>query len=332
MEFQSKRIRPNKSFKILLDIIYLIVGVLFAGFGLKSFLLPNNFLDGGVTGISLLVSEITGIELSFLIFCINIPFVFLGKKHISKEFALKTISAIAFLSLLLMLFPYPVMTSDKLLVSFFGGFFVGIGVGLAIRGGAVLDGTEVLALFINNRFGISVGDFILFLNIIIFSFAAALFGIETALYGILTYLAASKAVDFVIQGIEEYVSLTIISSKSEVVRRLLVQKLGNGVTIYKGKRGLVSQHLHTTDHEIDIIVTVVTRLEVNRVINEITVVDPSAFIIQNNVSDVTGGLMKIRKPHIEHKKTARHAHSDEKFDAHKEKGWTAPTEGDKTSR
>ncbi len=299
-QLKKKKKETGVLLKILRDIFFILLGVFLTGFGLKGFLLPNKFLDGGVTGISLLVAEITGIKLSILIFIINIPFVFLGTRHISKSFAIKTISAIGLLALLLAVFPYPVVTSDKLLVSFFGGFFIGTGVGLAIRGGAVLDGTEVLALFVNNRIGLSVGDFIMFLNIVIFSFAAVLFGTEVALYGILTYLAASKTVDFVIQGIEEYVGLTVISSKSETVRRLLVQKLKNGVTIYKGKRGMVSQSA-STDQDIDIIFTVVTRLEVTRVINEILAVDANAFIIQDNVTDVKGGMLKLRKPHIDHK-------------------------------
>ena len=198
-EFYKLRIT---SFRLVKDIVLISIGLLSAGFGLEGFLLPNSFIDGGVTGISLLVAEITKYSLSVLIIIINIPFIILGYKQIGKTFAIKSIIAIVCLAIAITFINYPTITSDKLLVAVFGGFFLGAGIGFSMRGGAVLDGTEVLAIYLSKRTGLTIGDIILVFNIVIFSFAAYLLSIEIALYAILTYLAAAKTVDFVIQGVE----------------------------------------------------------------------------------------------------------------------------------
>ena len=184
---------------IFSDTVFILIGIVSAGFGLKGFLLPNSFIDGGVTGISLLTTEITGISLSILIVVINLPFLILGFSQIGKQFALKSIIAIIGLALVIHFLPYPIITTDKLLIAVFGGFFLGAGIGLAIRGGAVLDGTEVLEIYLSKKTGLTIGDIILIFNIIIFSFGAYILSVEIALYAILTYLAASKTVDFIIE-------------------------------------------------------------------------------------------------------------------------------------
>ena len=279
----------------LIQLFLLSMGVLSAGFGLKGFLLPNDFIDGGAVGISLLIYELTGWPLSILLLLVNIPFVVLGLRTIGVDFAVKTALGIIALSIAVEVIPYPQITEDKLLVSVFGGFFLGAGIGLSMRGGGVIDGTEVLALNISKRSGLSVGDLIMIFNIIIFSVAAYLLSIETALYSILTYLAASKTVDFIVEGIEEYTGVTIISPKSEDIRQMIINEIGRGVTIYKGERGF-GKTGHR-DNDIDIIFTVITRLELSNLKAEIEKIDPNAFILMHSINDTKGGMIKKRPLH-----------------------------------
>jgi len=278
--------------RLFIDIFLITCGVFSAGFGLRSFLLPNKFIDGGATGIALLTAELTKFSLPALLIVINLPFIFLGFKVISKQFAIKTALAISGLALCTAIVPYPDVTHDKLLVAVFGGFFLGAGVGFAVRGGAVIDGTEVLAIFLNRKFRLTIGDIILIFNILIFSVVAYLLSIETALYSILTYLSASKTVDFVIEGIEEYTAITIVSHKADEIRRMISQKLGRGVTVYQGKRGFGTRGDNKGDMEI--IYSVVTRLEVNKLTTEIEKIDPQAFVVMSSVKDTRGGMIKKR--------------------------------------
>lgn len=282
----------SHTFAFIKEIFLMLVGIALAGFGLESFLIPNGFIDGGVTGISLLLSFITPLALPLLIFVINIPFIFLAKKQMGNTFAIKTFCAILGLSLCLVFIHYPVITSDKLLVAVFGGFLLGAGIGFSVRGGGVLDGTEVLSVYLSRKIGFSMGEIIFFINIIIFSFAAVLLSIETALYSVLTYLAASKTVDFIVQGFEEYTSLTIISDKSIEIKKKLIQTLGKGVTVYRGNKGYSA---NTDNREIEILYTVVTRLEVLKIKNEILRIDSSAVMIEQSVNEVYGGFLKKRK-------------------------------------
>ncbi|HNR20781.1 MAG: YitT family protein [Bacteroidetes bacterium] len=276
----------------LRDASFIIVGILSAGFGLKGFLLPNHFIDGGATGISLLISAVSNVSLSLLIVAINIPFVILGYKVIGRIFAIRTALAIVGLAIFITAIPYPIVTQDKLLVAVFGGFFLGVGIGLAVRGGCVIDGTEVLALYLNRKFSISMGDVILIINIFIFGAAAYVFSFETALYSILTYMAASKTVDFIIEGIEEYTGVTIISTKSEEMRKMIIADMGKGVTIYKGKRGF-GKHGDQLG-EMNIVFTVVTRLEINKLNAFVENIDPNAFVIMSSIKDIKGGMIKRR--------------------------------------
>lgn len=277
---------------IVRDTVFILIGIVSAGFGLKGFLFPNSFIDGGAMGVSLLTAEITGISLSILIVVINLPFLILGSSQIGKQFALKSILAIIGLALVVHFIPYPVVTTDKLLIAVFGGFFLGAGIGMAIRGGAVIDGTEVLAIYLSKKTGLTIGDIILIINIIIFSFAGYILSVEIALYAILTYMAASKTVDFVIEGIEEYTGITIISDNSEEIRLMITEKLGRGVTVYSGKGGYGKRGENLK--QIDIIYIVITRLEIARLRTEIDKIDPDAFIIMNSIKDTKGGMIKKR--------------------------------------
>ncbi len=210
---------------VIHDFLFITVGIITAGLGLKSFLLPSNFIDGGITGISLLINLLTDIDLSILIIVINIPFLLFGFRQISLQFSLKTAIAIAVLAIAVAVIPYPEVTEDPWLASAFGGFFLGAGVGLSMRGGAVLDGTEVVALAISRRTYLTVGDVILLFNIVIFSIAAILVNMETAMYAILTYFSAARTVDFIVQGIEEYTAVTVISQKSDEIKKMIIESL-----------------------------------------------------------------------------------------------------------
>lgn len=274
-------------------IILIAVGIVCAAFGLKGFLIPNEFIDGGVTGISLLISSITGWPISILILVINIPFIWLGYKKVDKLFAFKTLIAIVILALVLYFVSFPLVTKDKLLTAVFGGFFLGTGIGLAMRGGSVIDGTELLAVYINPRSALSIGQIILVINIFIFGIAAFFLGIESALYSILTYLAATQTINYIVQGFDEFTSVTIVSPKSELIKNVIMRHLHRGVTVYKGERGFGKTEI--TDKNVDIIVTVITRMEVQRLVARVQQIDPAAFIVTNSVSGVRGGLIK-RQP------------------------------------
>ncbi|MCB1164998.1 MAG: YitT family protein [Leptospiraceae bacterium] len=283
---------------ILRRTILTVLGVLSATVGLKSFLIPNEFLDGGVTGISLLLNLIQGWDISILIVVFNVPFLLLGIRNINARFALQSLVSILALALALRFLELPAVTSDKLLVSGFGGFFLGAGIGLCIRGGSVLDGTEIMALYLSKRTSLSVSDVILIVNIALFGVAALIVDIDRAMYAILTYLAASKTVDFIIHGVEEYTALTIISDHSDAIRKMLTEKLGLGVTLFQGKKGFSRSepsdpHSAAAD-EISIVYTVLTRLEVAGVRADIEQIDPSAFIIQSVVDETRGGMIKKR--------------------------------------
>ena len=271
-------------------IAMIIAGIISAAFGLKGFLIPNHFIDGGVTGISLLISSITGWPLSILLFIINIPFIWLGYKRVDKIFALKTLVAIVVLALILFFVEFPDITNDKLLTAVFGGFFLGLGIGLAMRGGCVIDGTELLAVYINPKSFLSIGQIILVINIVIFCIAAFFLGIESAMYSILTYLAASETINYVVQGFDEFTAVTIISPKSELIKNVIMRHLHRGVTVYKGERGFGKTSFE--DKDIDILFTVITRLDVQRLVTRVQQIDPNAFITTHSVSEVRGGLVK----------------------------------------
>lgn len=274
------------------DSFFILIGIFLAGFGLKGFLLPNLFMDGGAMGISLLISETTTWPLSSLLIIVNLPFIVLGYYHIGKQFALKSIIAIIGLALIVHFVPFPIITTDKILIAVFGGFFLGMGIGMAIRGGSVIDGTEVLAIYLSKKTGLTIGDIILIISIIIFSIGGYMLSIEVALYAILTYIIASKTIDYVIEGVEEYTGITIVSVYSEDIRLMIIEKLGRGVTIYSGKGGFGKKG--KVFEKIDIIYTVITRLEIARLRTEIYKIDPEAFVVMSSIKDTKGGMIKKR--------------------------------------
>jgi uncharacterized membrane-anchored protein YitT (DUF2179 family) len=273
------------------DFVLITLGIFSAAFGFKGFLLTNHFIDGGATGISLLISALTKIPLYALLILVNIPFIILGYKTIGRSFAIKTALAISGLALVVATVHFRDVTKDNLLVAVFGGFFLGAGIGLSVRGGAVIDGTEVLAIYLSRKLGTTIGDIIILINIIIFSAAAYFLSVEIALYSMVTYLSASKTLDFIIEGIEEYTGVTIISSHSDQIRKMIIDILGRGVTVYNGKRGFGKSG---EAKDIDIVYTVVTRLELNRLNNEIGKIDPNAFVVMSSIKDTKGGMIKKR--------------------------------------
>lgn len=287
-----KRLNFSNSVK---NLFLITSGIVSATVGLKGFLLPNGFLDGGATGISLLVNRLTQIDISVLIMLINLPLIFIGLKQVSKSFAIKTFLAISIFAIVIHFFEMQSLTQDKLLISVFGGFFLGAGIGLAMRGGCVIDGTEVLAVFVSRNSSLSVGDFIALFNIVLFSTAAFLINLETALYSMLTYITASKTIDFIISGIEEYIGVTIISEKSEEIKQGIINNLGRAVTVYKGEGGYGKHGIVTEERKI--IFSVVTRLEVQKLIVEIEKIDEEAFVIQHPINDTKGGMIKKRSLH-----------------------------------
>ena len=278
------------------DAAYVITGILFSGFALKSFLVPNQFFDGGVTGISLLIHEIYHFNIAWVIVICNIPLIIVGAFQVDRTFAVRTFLAVIGLGLCLHYLPYPEITQDKLLVSIFGGVFMGIGVGLAIRGGCALDGIEVLALYTGKRISFTISEIILGINIIIFMIAAIKLGLPTALYSILTYYCASKTISFVIEGVEEYTGVTIISGRNEIIKERLVKELGRGITVYKGERGFLKDSFEVS-HPVDIIFTVVTRLEVRRLRKMVHDEDEKAFVFTSTIKEAAGGVLKKRARH-----------------------------------
>lgn len=273
------------------DAVFILLGVAAAAFGLESLLLPNSFIDGGVTGISLLLAKVTGWRLSILLLIVNVPFLILARYVIGRRFAVKTTIAIALLALTIFTFEFPEVTQDKLLVAVFGGFFLGAGIGLSMRGGSVLDGTEILAIFLSRKLGVKVSDWIIIINLFIFGSAAYLLSVEQALYSMLTYFVASKSLDFIIDGIEEYTGVTIVSPHHEAIRLAILEDINTGVTIYNGSGG---HREGGKEYEVDILYTVITRLEIRRLTLLITEIDPKAFIIMSSINDVQGGMVKKR--------------------------------------
>jgi len=274
---------------------YITIGVLCAAIGLNGFLIPNGFFDGGVMGISLLLQRLTGLGLPWFIVLINLPFILISMKQVSLRFAIRSALAITLLAITVHLLVLSPVTNDRLLISVFGGVFLGLGIGFAIRGGAVIDGTEVLAIQVSRQTTFTVGDFIAAFNIILFCVVAIVIDVQAAMYSMLTYFSASRTVDFILNGIEEYIGMTIISPHSEELREMLTEELARGVTVYKteggyGKRGAIRE-------ERKALFCVVTRLEVTRVISEVERIDPHAFVVQHPVKDTRGGMIKKRAVH-----------------------------------
>jgi len=278
----------------LKDVLFITLGAFSAAFGLEGFLLPNGFLDGGATGIALLVARLTHLPFPALLVLVNLPFIAIAYRLVGKTFALRASASIIVLATITAVVHFPDVTHDRLLVAAFGGFFLGAGIGLAVRGGSVLDGTEVLALALGRKIGVTIGDVILLINVAIFGVSAWLIDLETAMYAMITFLAASKTLDLVVEGIEEYTGITITSPHHAQIRHMIANKMGRGLTVYTGKRGFTKG---AGAHEVDILYCVITRLEMGRFLSEVDKIDPNAFIVMSPVKDVRGGIMRKRRVH-----------------------------------
>lgn len=288
--------KGNDTILVLQDFLLIVFGVIVAAFSLKGFLVPNQFFDGGITGISLLLHEEYHFNLGYIIVLANLPFILVSYFTVNTKFAIKTLVCVLLLGICLLYIPYPIITSDKLLISIFGGFFLGIGIGMTMRAGCALDGVEILALFTLKRTSFTITEIILGINVLIFVIAAFKFGMETALYSILTYFTASKTVDYVIEGIEAYTGVTIISSQSDIMKERLVNQLGRGITVYKGERGFLPGRFNESS-DCDIIFTVVTRLEMRKLKNLVAETDPKAFVFASTIKEASGGILRRRSSH-----------------------------------
>lgn len=275
----------------LKNTLLIVTGIFCAAFGLKGFLLSSRFIDGGVTGVSMLVSEVMHYPLSILILVINLPFIAVGFRHIGLKFTIRSTLSIAGLSLCLFFVQFPDVTPDKLLTAVFGGLFIGAGIGLAIRGGAVLDGTEIAALLISRKSHLlNVGDVILIFNVFIFIAAAFFLGVESAMYSILTYAAASKTIDFLVHGVEQYTAVTIISSRSDEIKEAIITRLSRGVTVFTGRGGMGT--MGPVEGDQAILYCVITRLEIGSVKSLVYGIDSHAFVTTHSLTDVQGGMIK----------------------------------------
>jgi len=275
----------------LLNALLIAVGILSAGMGLKGFLLSSNFIDGGVTGVCMLLAKTTGLPLAAWLPIINLPFIALGYRQIGGLFAARSALGIAGLAVVVGTLPYPDVTPDLFLTAVFGGFFLGAGIGLAVRGGAVLDGTEIAALLISKRGHLlKVGDVILLFNVVLFLLAMTVLGVNEALYSIVTYFAAARTLDFVLYGLDEFTAITIVSDQHAPIRDGITRELGRGVTVYRGYGGM-------SGVEQDILYCVVTRLEIGKVKAIVRRLDPAAFVVFHPLAGAEGGMVRARGLH-----------------------------------
>lgn len=277
-------------------LFYMVLGVLLAVIALQGFMIPNHFLDGGVTGISILLHEIFHINISIFLIIINLPFLYIGYQKIGKNFAIQSLLAVLLLALLLNVLDIPKVTEDKILIAVFGGFLIGLGVGFVIKGGGVIDGLEVIADYTNKKSGFSTSEIILFINSLLFLSVAFYFGPESAMYSILTYFTATRTSDYVVDGFEEYTALTIISREHELVKSIIVNDFNKAISVYKGERGYLPGSFDIKS-DCDIVMTIVTRLEIHRIKQAIAEADPTAFFYVQSIKEVTGGMVKQKRKH-----------------------------------
>jgi len=267
----------------------IFIGVVLTSLGLKAFLLPNGFLDGGVTGIALLVKTQVDIRMSYLLVLFSVPFLILGYFTVSKQIVIKSIVSILGVAIFIHLENFQTITTDKLLISIFGGLLVGSGIGIAIRNGAVLDGSEILGIYLNDKFGISIGKIVLCFNIILFGITAFVVSVEVALYSILTYIIAAKVTDTVIEGFEDFIGVTIVSKKHQIIKKAILEELGVGLTIYKGSSGFGNKG---KIEDFDIIHSIVNRIDIRKMYRIVQTIDTDAFIVEFDVNNVKGGVLR----------------------------------------
>lgn len=286
-------LRENKMAIKIRQILLIVIGAMIAGYALEAVLIPNSVIDGGVTGVSIMGTHLFGIPLGVLLFVLNIPFVYLGYKQVGKTFALMSTVGIAALSIstVLMHNLTPILSSDDpLLVVLTGGVLLGLGIGIVLRNGGALDGSEVLAVLVAKKVPFSVGDIILFINAFIFIGAGFIFGLESALYSAATYYIAKIVIDVVQVGLENSKSVRVVSSKSTEIGSVIQSRLGRGVTYTQGRGGF-------SNEEMEILNCVITRMEENKIVTIIKEIDPGAFVVISEVAEVRGGNFKKRDIH-----------------------------------
>jgi uncharacterized membrane-anchored protein YitT (DUF2179 family) len=283
----------KKTFQIINEYLQMAFGVLMASIGLKAFLLPNGFLDGGVTGIAILMSEMTGVDISILLIIISIPFLVLAWRTLSARIAIKSVVSILALAFIIHYENFESITDDKLLIAIFGGLFLGAGIGISIKNGAVLDGSEVLGVYLHDRFGISIGTIILGFNVFLFGVTAVLLSVEVAMYSILTYLVTAKVIDFVMKGFEDYIGFTIVSEYYADIEEAILNELGAGLSSYQGARGVG----HGGERKnFNIIHTVINRIDQRKLLRIVDEIDEKAFMIEFDVNKIHGGIMRRYLP------------------------------------
>lgn len=267
------------------SIIFLTLGAVITGFALETFLVQNNIIDGGIIGISMIISHVTKLNLGMLVLILNAPFILLALKKMGGSFVLKTAYANVILALSLNFFHHYKATGDVLLATVFGGIILGIGVGLILKNEGSLDGTEILSLLISKKFGFSVGEFIMGINLFIYMAAGLVFGWESAMYSIMTYFIASKVIDIVMEGLNSSKSVRIISDEATAIGQALIEKLDISVTYLQGIGGYTGQ-------DKDLIYCVISRLELPKMLEIIKEIDPKAFVSVVDVHEVYGGRFR----------------------------------------
>lgn len=288
---KAKQQKKNTVRKITTRTIMVAIGAIIMAVGLELFLVPNHIMDGGIVGVSIIASHLLSLPLGIFIFVLNLPFIFLGYKQIGKTFALSTGLGITVLSLTtIFLHNLQPFTTDTLLATVFGGIILGIGVGIVIRYGGSLDGTEILAILFNRKSPFSVGEIIMFFNLLIFTIAGFVFTWEQAMYSIMAYYIAYKMIDIVIQGMEESKSVYIISDEIDEIGQTIMDRLGRGVTFLHGEGAY-------TGNDKKVIFTVITRLEESKLKSIVAEIDAHAFLAIGNIAEVKGGRFKKKDIH-----------------------------------
>ncbi len=291
-KYKNDAVEWKKVFN-LKNFAQIAIGTTLSVMAMKGFMIPNKFLDGGITGISILLYELFQINISWLVIVLNALFIYLGYRRIGKTFAVQTTIAVMLLALGLFFIDVPAFTHDRLLIAIFGGLLMGAGVGLVIRGGGVIDGAEVIAVFTGRKTGFSNSEIIMLINTVIFAVAAFKFTIETAMYSVITYFTATRAINYVVDGIEQFTAMNIISAQQEEIKSFLVNDLGKGITVYKGIRGYLPGSFDIkTDCEI--IVTIVTRLEIKQLQEALHKIDPKVFVYVQSINEASGGILKAK--------------------------------------
>jgi len=278
------------------NIISNVIGIFLILFALKGFMIPNHFLDGGILGISLLIHELYHVNLSLLLILGNLPLIYIAYRKISRTMAVHSMIAILLLAAGLVFIELPIVTTEKILISIFAGVLLGAGIGLIMRSGAAIDGMEVLLVLTRKRIGLSMSELIVIFNAAIFLTAAISLGIDTAMFSIITYFTAAKMIDYVVDGVEQFSALTIISSESEPIKAMIVKEFKKGITVYKGERGHLPGKFEMYS-DCDIIVTIITRLELVKIREAVFKIDPKAFVYVNTIKEPSGGILKKMHKH-----------------------------------